>query len=242
MTKFRFFSIVLSFMLCCLGAALAQAQTPDRAQLDKEIDELWQQIKVKQDLLLEPAPADKEANTEFLKQPDTGLIRLLPREKYDYAGKLPIRGGGAYYSFVHRSHPYGRGSDIGLEQGRLSVGFAGFDFGYLIPLGDIDLDKATLEHPAVKALAEYQPPPTEDEIRAQWRQSSNGHKLGEFVGLHSVPAKEATSYVLRSLNYDQWDVLVAFRVARQDTDGSLILLWKLLKTFPKPTAIRSERN
>jgi len=216
------------------------AQTLDRAQIDKEIDELWRRIKVKQDLLLELAPGDKESNAEFLKQPDTGLIRLLPREKYDYAGKLPIRGGGSYYSFVRRTHEYG-GSDIGLEQGRLKVGFAGMDFGYMISLGDIDLDKASLEHPAVKALAEYQPPPTEDEVRAEWKQSSNGHNLGEFLGLHSVPAKESTTYILRSLNYDQWDVLVAFRVTRQDTDGSLILLWKLLKTFPKPTAVRSER-
>jgi len=217
------------------------AQTLDRAQIDKEIDELWLQIKVKQDLLLELAPGDKESNAEFLKQPDTGLIRLLPREKYDYAGKLPIRGGGSYYSFVNRTHEYGRGSDIGLERGSLRVGFAGMDFGYMISLGDIDLDKASLEHPAVKALAEYQPPPTEDEVRAEWRQSSNGHKVGEFLGMHSVSAKESTSYILRSLNYDQSDVLVAFRVTRQGTDGSLILLWKLLKTFPKPTAVRSER-
>jgi hypothetical protein len=241
MAKFRSFSTVLAFMLCFLGVASARAQALDRAQLDKEIDELWEQIKVKQDLLLEPAPVDKEAYAEFLKQPDTGLIRLLPREKYDYKQKLPIRGGGSYYSFVLRTHEYG-GSDIGLEQGKLKVGFGGMDFGYLISLGDIDLDKATLEHPAVKALAEYQPPPTEDEVRAEWRQSSDGHKVGEFLGLHSLPAKELTTYTLRSLNYDQWDILVAFRVVRQDADGSLILIWKLLKTFPKPTAIRSERN
>ena len=241
MTKFRSFSTVLALMLCFPGVALAQAQTLDRAQLDKEIDELWRQIKIKQDLLLEPDPADKEANAEFLRLPDTGLIRLLPREKYDYEGKLPIRGGGAYYSFVSRSHPYGRGSDIGLERGKLSVGFAGFDFGYMIPLGEIDLDKATLNHPAVKALADYQPPPTEDEIRAQKSQSHNGLKLGEFVGLRSVTPKESASYALRSLNYDEWDILVAFRVTRLDVDGSMILLWRLLKTFPKPTAIRSER-
>lgn len=241
MAKFRSFSTVLAFTLCFLGVAAAQAQALDRAQLDKEIDELWEQIKVKQDLLLEPSPGDKEAYAEFIKQPDTGLIRLLPREKYDYKHKLPIPGEGSYYSFVLRTHEYGRGSDIGLEQGSLRVGFAGMDFGYLISLGDIDLDKAALEHPAVKALAEYQPPPSEDEVRAEWRQSSNGHKVGEFLGLHSLPAKELTSYILRSLNYDQWDILVAFRVARQDADWSLILIWKLLKTFPKPTAIRSER-
>jgi hypothetical protein len=82
MTKFRSFSTVLSFMFLFLGVALAQAQTIDRAKLDQEIDELWRQIKLKRDLLLEPAPADKEGYAEFLKHSDTGLIRLLPRKTF----------------------------------------------------------------------------------------------------------------------------------------------------------------
>jgi hypothetical protein len=40
--------------------------------------------------------------------------------------------------------------------------------------------------------------------------------------------------VLRAINYRVSDVLVAFRVIRQDADGSMILLWKMLKTFPTP--------
>lgn len=242
MTKIRFCSIVLTFLLSCLSTALTQAQTVDRAQLDREIDELWQQVKVKQDLLLEPAPADKEAYAEFLRQPDTGLIRLLPREKYDYAHKLPVRGGGAYYAFVLKTHEYGRGSDIELSQGNFSVGFAGMDYGYFLPLGDLPLDAVTLEHPAVKALAEYRPRPTEDEIRAEYRNSWQGYKLEEHVAQRRVPAKVSASYVLRSLNFDRWDVLVALRTARQDADGSVILLWKMLKNFPRPTAIRSTQN
>lgn len=126
MTFSRFFSIVLLAVVICFCSLNGQAQSVDHAQLDREIDELWQQIKVKQDLLLEPTSADRETYSEFLKQPDTGLIRLLPREKYD--GKLPVRGGGAFYSFSLLTHEYG-GSDIGLSQGELSVGFAGFNFG-----------------------------------------------------------------------------------------------------------------
>lgn len=242
MTFSRLFLTTFFTFIICLSSLGGQAQSVDRAQLDKEIDELWQQIKVKQDLLLEPAPADKEAYADFLKQPNTGLIRLLPRENYDYQGKLPIRGGGAYYSFVRRTHEYRQVVGIGLEQGKLGFVSAGFDFGYAISLGDVDIDNVTLEHPAVKALSEYQPPPTEDEIRAQYRQASGGYKLGEFVGWHSVSAKEASSFVLRSLHFDESDILVAFRIVRRDKDGSLILIWKLLKTFPQPTAIRSNRN
>jgi hypothetical protein len=33
-------------------------------------------------------------------------------------------------------------------------------------------------------------------------------------------------------------LLVALKVVRQDTDGSLIIAWKLLKKFPKPELAR----
>lgn len=242
MTFFRFCLAILLVGIFSFCSLSGQAQSVDRAQLDKEIDTLWQQIKVKQDLLLEPSPEDNAAHADFLKKPDTGLIRLLPRERYDYEHKLPIRGGGAYYSFVLKKHDYGRGSDISLERGDFSVGFAGMDYGYFIPMGDVPMDTITLEHPMVKALAEYQSQPTEAEIRAEYRKSYQGFKLGEFTGTRRVPAKIGTSYVLRSINFDNWDVLVAVRAVRQDSDGSIILLWKLLKDFPKPTAIRSDQN
>lgn len=42
------------------------------------------------------------------------------------------------------------------------------------------------------------------------------------------------TYILRSISYERFDVLVAFRMVRKDTDGSLILLWKKLKRIPHP--------
>ena len=38
----------------------------------------------------------------------------------------------------------------------------------------------------------------------------------------------------RMSSYDQADVLVAFRVVDIDSDGSAVILWKLLKTYPAP--------
>jgi hypothetical protein len=40
--------------------------------------------------LLAPAPSDFAQFADFLQQPDTRIIRLLPREKYD--GVLKTRG------------------------------------------------------------------------------------------------------------------------------------------------------
>jgi hypothetical protein len=44
------------------------------------------------------------------------------------------------------------------------------------------------------------------------------------------------------IRFDVSDALVAFRVTRQDQDGSVVLLWKTLKKFPAPTAIRENRS
>ncbi len=240
MTHSRWFQVMLSVLFVCACCVPVLAQSADRAQLEREIGTLWEQIKAKEALLLDASAEDKAAYAEFLEQPNRGLIRLLPREKFDYGDRLPIRGGGAYYSFVLLTHEYGHGSDIGLEQGQFKVGFAGFDFGFITSLGDLPLEEVTLEHPAVKALAAYQPPLTEPEIRAQ--QAYNPVKMGEFTYAHSITAKVGSTYALRSLNYENSDALVAFHVVRQDDDGGMILLWKMLKKFPAPKAIRQNQN
>lgn len=236
MTRSRWFQMMLSVLFVCACGFPALAQAVDRAQLEKEIHAAYEQIKAKEALFLDASAEDKAAYTEFLKQPNTGLIRLLPREKYD--GKLSIRGGGAYYSFVRLTHEYGHGSDIELQQGKLGVGFAGMDFGFLALLGELPLEQVTLEHPAVELMAKYHPPTTEPEIRAQYHQAYQGIKMGEFTYTSSIAATVGTTYALRSLSFSDSDLLVAFRVVRRDQDGSLVLLWKTLKEFPAPTVTR----
>src|SRR5215468_6056665 len=173
MTHSRLLDATLAFLAILFCFSSVSAQSVDRAQIEKEINSLYDQIKEKEKLYLAPSKEDLEAFAKFLEQPDTGLIRLLPREKYD--GKFSIRGGGAYYSFTRLAHEYGYSSDIELQYGKFSVGFAGYNFGLFIPLGDLPLEAVTLENPGVKAMAEYQAPPTEAEIRRdQHRQTSQG--------------------------------------------------------------------
>jgi hypothetical protein len=240
MTHSRLLIATLAFPLALFGFSSASAQTNDHAQAVTEFKDLLGKMKALENRLLVVSAEDKAAFADFLKQPGTGLIRLLPREKYEM--KLPISGGGAYYSFTRLTHEYGRGSDIGFEQGKFKSGFAGFDIGFFISLGDLPLEAITPENAEVNALAEYQAPPTEAEIRAQQRQTHQGIKLGEFTATSRLPAKVGTTYALRSLDFDVSDVLVAFRVIRQDQDGSVVLLWKTLKKFPTPTAILENRS
>src|SRR4028119_2450069 len=99
--NFRRFIIVA---LMAFSALSVSAQSTNRAAVWKEIESLREQIKGRENVLLEPAAEDRAAYAQFLQQPDTGLIRLLPREKYD--NKLAVRGGGAFYSFSRLTHEY----------------------------------------------------------------------------------------------------------------------------------------
>jgi hypothetical protein len=230
----------LTLILACLSVAaptLAQAQSRD--DVIKEIEAKRAEIAALEKTVLATSDRDREEFAAFLTQPKTELIRLLPREKYDRK-LMTMNGGGAYYSFVRSTHEYGQGSDISLEQGQLGVGFAGADYGMLLNLGDISLDQVTPDLPAARALLDYTPPPKEPEVRAEYQKLWQGLELGGFAFKSRLPAKVANTYLLRSISIDRSDIVVAFRVVRKDTDGSIILVSKVLKTFPKPTMERTQ--
>ena len=225
----------VSFLGFCLVAGVpigANAQPQDRSDLQAKMESLRAQIQAKEKVFLAPSLEDLNTFAAFLSQPDTGMARLMPREIYD--GKLLIRGGGAYYSFEGLTNEYGAGSDIGLEQGKLRVGFAGANFGFLTPLGDVAIAGVTAEQTGVRLLAEFDAPSAEPDAREQQRRTGTGFEADGFAYRSFQPASLNTTYAVRSINYSVSDVLVVFRITRQDADGSLILLWKILKKFRVP--------
>jgi len=203
-----------------------------RGVLLNQFTSIQQQSKIIADQLLPPSTEDLSSFAAFLSQPQTGLMRLMPREIYD--GYLTARGGGAYYSFSRLTHEYGYGSDIGLEQGYLSVGFAGADFGFLTNLGNVPIDEITLGTPALQYLATFSPPTNLADARVQQQRAGTGFTDGGFSYVDRMRATASTTYALRSISYHASDVLVVFRVVRFDTDGSVIVAWKILHTFAVP--------
>ena len=236
----KLYAPALLFSLTLLLAPCALAQTTDaRAQAASEIESLRAQIKVKEAALLAPSKADRREYAEFLAQPGTGIIRLLPREKWD--GVLSTRGGGAFYSFKRLTHDYGQGSDIMLEMNSLAVGgFGGADFGLMANIGDVPLELLSVDAEAVRFAASFKPPTLEAEARAAHRSFwEPGRREGEFVYKGRLPVSVGSTYVARCIDYSSSDLLVAVRVIRKDSDGSVVLLWKMLQEFPKPEL---ERN
>ena len=228
----------VTLILACLSVV---AQTESRDDVIKQIEAKRAELAALEKKVLAVADSDREEFASFLSQPLTGIVRLLPRETYDGNAKraLAIRGGGAYYSFVRKTHEYGNGSDIALEREELSVGFAGADYGLLLNLGDVSLEQVANDHVATRALLDYTPPVREGEVRAEYRKLWQGIELSGFTFKSRVSAKVSNTYLLRSISIDTSDTLAVFRIVRKDTDGSLILIYKVLKTFPKPKMERT---
>lgn len=231
----RFLVAASVFSIFC-SAVLAQSASRD--EVLKSLETKRAEIKALEEQFLAPSDEDRAAYAEFLSQPDTGLMRLLPRETYDNNKTFTIRGGGAYYSFSRRSNEYGFSTDIGLERNYLSVGFAGADYGMLTSLGDVPLESVTLANDRVMAASTQKIPGELADARVEQQRFSNGATINGVVFKRRLPAKLDSTYVLRSINYGETDVLVALRIVRQDNDGSLIIAWKLLNKYPKPELAR----
>ena len=222
---------VLVFILLLSSFAIAQELT--RTQKIEKITELRSQIGTLEKDIMMPDAKDSALAAKL----GVNVIRLMPREKYDRV--LAINGGGAYYSFFLKSQAYGRGSDIGLEQGYLSVGFAGADYGFMYDLGEIGLADVTKDSREAFFLVSYKPPSLEPEVRKEqrraWEYDANGviykSRLSSIVG---------HTYLLRSISFDDSDILVAFTVKRKDDDGSLIIFWKTIENFEKPKLVQRD--
>ena len=266
--KYPFATVLFLIIAISFTCSNGFAQTASRGDLLKEIKTKRAELQQLEKEFLAPTAEDRKAYAEFLSQPNTGLIRLLPRQVYDsetyrHNNKtMTMRGGGAYYSFTRLTHEYGFGSDIALDSDFLSVGFAGADYGMLVNLGDVTLDKLPLEDPRVRSMSDYTPPSKESDARREARKFvpsyvndtgrntlplemgfpgrlSDGMRYPDMFPAGSVYLSRLrvvvnSTYLLRSITYSHSDVLVALKVVRRDSDGSVILAWKRLKKYSVP--------
>ena len=238
----RIFAASILVAVCSL---IAFGQKPSRAEVLSEMETKRAELAKLETQFLSPSAEDRAEYAEFLSQPNTGLIRLLPREKFDSdANKkaaMTIRGGGAFYSFVRLTHEYGQGSDIGLSSGYLSVGFAGANYGMLIKIDGARLEDISSELPGIAFLAKYSSVTNEPDARVEQRRFQAGTVIDGVTYKDRVPVEVGATYVLRSIDFGRSDVLVAFRVVRQDTDGSLIIAWRMLEKYPTPKLARNDQ-
>jgi hypothetical protein len=189
------------------------------------------------DLLL-PAPADVAAAA------DGGfeVFKILPRGMFDYErNELSLRGGGAYYSFVNKSHSYNEIPQLELQQDSLSVGFYGANYGLLADLGETSLADLDRADPSVDYLLKYQPKTLEPEAREETDKIFESFKSNVSKFNYFQPAVVGHAYVLRAISFGEADTLVAFKIQRKEADGSFVIFWKPLENFAKPVLVRDSK-
>lgn len=202
--------------------------------------------------LLVASPVEQYTFEGFLRQPDTGLIRIHPWGKshrvvsvndLDDGRRPEFSLHASIYSFSKEKHGNGLSgfvdprlgwAELKLGEGKFFTGFTGESLGVLVALGDTPLESITPQAPGVVGLANIIPPGDYLEASALSRRNRAGFEIDKFAYGSSLAAKVNTTYVLRSTANKRSDLLVAFRVTRQDEDGSLTIVWRKLRSYPKP--------
>lgn len=187
---------------------------------------------------------------EFLKNKNAGIARLFPDMKCYQGltvniseierctGFLQIRGGGSFYSFRNRTNinESGTWADLHLIDGKFVVGSKN-QFSLIRELReDVSLDDLKAKSDEVKFLLNYKPKFRLQDVKLEKEILEKG-QINEFSS--SANLKLNSTYILRSIAYQRKivdpfdhraDIIVAFRVIAQEDDGSIILLWKQLKS------------
>jgi hypothetical protein len=206
--------------------------------------------------LLFPSAEERDAFAAFLRQPHTGMVRLLPQSDCPLDPRLihadsscvdsipPVPGGGSFYSFRSGGHQWGPRADVWLRGGAFRAGFAGESLGFLTALGDVPLEAVTLDSAGVDYLNEFSPPTSLAEAERQYELNKVGFRVRNHVYGAAMYVRPGMTYVLRSITYradneqskrrKPADVLVSFRVVSRAADGSVTLVWKELQRRKSP--------
>lgn len=216
----------------------------------------------KEKLLLAVEAEELKKHEAFLKQPKTGLCKLLnfkpevvdAKELQAQPVYPPLRGAGTYYSFVKQSHAADEWAQLRIYKGAFLPGYSVFKrgadnprsnidvfkitSGYALtvftPLGDVSLDQVTMEHPSIALLNQYKPPTEMNEFARETQKFLQGIQVSGAAFSTGVLAQVNQTYGMRSVLYKKADVVIVFRVVREEGDGSLYLLWKEISAFTMP--------
>ncbi|NNE67969.1 MAG: hypothetical protein HKN33_15505 [Pyrinomonadaceae bacterium] len=223
--------------------------------------ELYREPGKKETRMLAPENRYTSRYSEFLKNDDAGIFRLIPDQGCDQKGsvsaapkclKYNFPGAGSSYSFRLGSYRLRRLADISyfrttiLTRGVLSGAI-------FVALGDIPVEAVTLETRGISFLSEYKPAKTAEKALEAAKRFAKGVKNGGFVYGRGVYATPNTTFAMRLIAYrgkylrvedgvkyneldfdKRRDIIVTFRVLDVDRDGTATIVWKILRESKAP--------
>lgn len=108
------------------------------------------------------------------------------------------------------------------------------DFGFIRDLGDVLLDKVAMTNAELQPLVRFRPPTDKASLAAEQKRFAESAQDPNFALKSHAPATVGHSYVLRGVDYGGMDLVIAFRVVREDTAHSLTLIMTELRRIWGP--------
>ncbi len=111
--------------------------------------------------------------------------------------------------------------------------------GFIIDVGNRSFESINEKDREITALAEYQPPTDEENIKSEFVSD-------KLIFRQNVPLTVGNTYFLRAVKYGNpsecMDSIFALKVHRTDPNGSIILFIKAIKIFEPPKLKNPERE
>ncbi len=238
----------------------------------ENIRPLYRDLKKDEKELVALNGEDAEKYAEFLKQKNTGLIKMISDRGCDknfnvvisspHCEKYSMPGAAASYSFRAGQYRLRQLGDIIFTGGQFQ-GVGELTHGIFVNIGDVPLEKVDLQTNGVSFLMTIAP--SEDMEKADELTkkllAEEGIKNGEFIYRSIMPVAENRTYVLRSIAYrgniyrtiqgmvydelefdKRREITVAFRVVRLEGEESATILWKELDNQKTPKLKFEEEN
>lgn len=251
------------------GAANVSAQFARPGRLDRQLSILQSTIRplyrrpTKDELKsVEPSPELSSKYAGFLRQPKTGLIKLVNDRGCSENAKVvsanedclkyTMPGGGSSYSFREGTYRLPRLADLTFTENSFQASGI-LLHGIFVRLGDVPIEEVTLQTKGVKFLVDFQPQPDYALAKEIDQRLSKGVESDGFIYRRGLYAVDNATYVLRSIAYGgknyraangvtynefdfdrRTDVVVVFRVVEKDADGDVTILWKKLEERKSP--------
>ena len=234
----------------------------EKRKLARElIDELYRKPSKKELSAVAIDDQLEQKYAEFLRQENTGLFKFLNQSgcgggsnvvtaNDDCLNKMP--GAGASYSFRIDNYRIPQLSDLSFAE-KMFVTAGQWLHGLLLEIGDVPLENVSLEGKEVQALHKFQAATDIETAQKLDAKLLEGVRHEGFIYQRVLPARENTTYLLRSiayrgtvnktaqgfvyneLDYDKRkDILIAFRIVQTDSDGNVTILWKQLSAKDAP--------
>jgi hypothetical protein len=203
---------------------------------------------------------------DFLRQPDTGLTKLIDDKgcaentkivvATDECLKYTMPGAGSSFSFRTQNYRLARLADLTFTNKSFQASGV-LLHGIFVNLGNVPLEEITLQTRGLKYLVDFQPEPDYENGKKIDRLLTQGIRQDGFLYRRGLYIVENKTFALRSIAYGgkyfravrevtynefdydkRRDVIVVFRIVEKDEAGNVTILWKLLREKASPAIQR----